>query len=241
MVEKLKDKELGKNERPTLGNCEMEADKVGRRLPKCTGIYVQGKVFGTPVWCTVDTGASRTISSSRVYQKAKDMAGTEIQVRKQIPIEQADGNLLVNQGVVTVDIQLDNHLFRDKEVVIANIKDDVLLGLDIGATVDVLSSEGYVKIDGKTVSCTCISRQMVGKVSVADEYCIPGYAEKGIEVYISPASHEGRRNGEMILEPTENFAERYSLVMARSLVDLTNNVTGKVRIVNPFDREVVLR
>ena len=241
MVEKLKDKELGKNERPTLGNCEMEADKVGRRLPKCTGIYVQGKVFGTPVWCTVDTGASRTIISSRVYQKAKDMAGTEIQVRKQIPIEQADGNLLVNQGVVTVDIQLDNHLFREKEVVIANIKDDVLLGLDIGATVDVISSEGYVKIDGKTVSCTCISRQMVGKVSVADEYCIPGYAEKEIDVYISPASHEGRRNGEMILEPTENFAERYSLVMARSLVDLTNNVTGKVRILNPFDREVVLR
>ncbi|CAC5381151.1 unnamed protein product [Mytilus coruscus] len=38
-----------------------------------------------------------------------------------------------------------------------------------------------------------------------------------------------------ILEPSENFSERFSLVMAPCLVNISQNVTCKTRIMNPYD------
>ena len=51
------------------GSREPQAAYVNRKLPKCCGVYVEGSIYGIPVWYTVDTGASHTILSKRVFSK----------------------------------------------------------------------------------------------------------------------------------------------------------------------------
>ena len=46
---------------------------------------------------------------------------------------------------------------------------------------------------------------------------------------------------ELLIEPSHNFTERYSMMMARSIVDVSACVTGKVGIMNPFDKRGIIR
>ena len=48
-----------------------EGSTVRRGQPKCSGVYVKGYVNHVPVWMTVDTRASKTILSSRVFWKIR--------------------------------------------------------------------------------------------------------------------------------------------------------------------------
>ena len=45
----------------------------------------------------------------------------------------------------------------------------------------------------------------------------------------------------MIIEPKENFKEKYPLVMAPSLADLNRGTTAKVKIMNPFDEHASIK
>jgi hypothetical protein len=44
-----------------------------------------------------------------------------------------------------------------------------------------------------------------------------------------------------LLEPNNFFVEKYPVAMASCLVDITHEVTNKVRLMNPFDHEVEIR
>jgi hypothetical protein len=44
-----------------------------------------------------------------------------------------------------------------------------------------------------------------------------------------------------MLEPNNFFVEKYPVAMASCLVDITHEVTNKVRLMNPFDHEVEIR
>ena len=217
------------------------AEAVRRKLPKCSGVYIQGQVCGIPVWYTVDTGASRTIVSKRILGKIPEERSPEIKSDQQAPLEQADGNPLQIDGTALMTLQLGEHMLIDKEVLVADIKDDVLLGMDIGENMDVVTSERHVKIDNKVVPCTHIRGNRLLKVTAADTYCIPGSSEAEIEVYVEDSTDLHVRESQLIIEPKQEFAERYSMVMARSIVDLSRNVTGRVRVINPFDKESVIR
>ena len=139
------------------------AEAVRRKLPKCSGVYIQGQVCGVPVWYTVDTGA-----------RIPEERSPEIKSDQQAPLEQADGNPLQIDGMALMTLQLGEHMLIDKEVLVADIKDDVLLGMDIGENMDVITSERHVKIDNKVVPCTHIRGNRLLKVTAADTYCIPG-------------------------------------------------------------------
>jgi hypothetical protein len=41
-----------------------------------------------------------------------------------------------------------------------------------------------------------------------------------------------------LLEPNNFFVEKYPVAMASCFVDITHEVTNKVRLMNPFDHEV---
>jgi hypothetical protein len=43
---------------------------------------------------------------------------------------------------------------------------------------------------------------------------------------------------ELIIAPNQKFIEKYPVLMANCLVDIKSDVTSKVRILNPFDKEV---
>jgi hypothetical protein len=44
-----------------------------------------------------------------------------------------------------------------------------------------------------------------------------------------------------LLEPNNFFVEKYPVAMASCLIDITHEVTNKVRLMNPFDHEVEIR
>ena len=129
-----------------------------------------------------------------------------------------------------------------KEVIIADIKDDVLVGMDIGNEVDILTSQNKLIIDGMEVKCNHIRQNRDLRVTAADTYRITGETECEIAVYVSDDQMmEDERLGEILIEPSANFCEKYRVVIGRSLIDLTGNITGRMRVMNPFKEELTIR
>ncbi|KAH3850795.1 hypothetical protein DPMN_093268 [Dreissena polymorpha] len=63
-----------------------------------------------------------------------------------------------------------------------------------------------------------------------------------LDVYIErEESDDCLMAAEYIVEPSNNFKDKYQLVMASTLVDINKLATCKVRVLNPMDVEVTLR
>ncbi|VDI17858.1 Hypothetical predicted protein [Mytilus galloprovincialis] len=132
-------------------------------------------------------------------------------------------------------------------MIVANIEDEALLGLDVlmksqWGPADIKLTDGIILLGGHTIHCTQIGQSnKIRKMYVADNYEIPARSEILIDVFVDrfhDDSSETVKN--CILEPFENFSERFSLVMAPCLVNISQNVTCKTRIMNPYDYKKTL-
>jgi len=219
-----------------------DEEQIRRKTPRSPGVYVEGSIHGVNVWFTVDTGASRTILSDRVFKKIAKERQPELKNYTDPPLEQAGGIPLSESGVSEMELVFnrfqDDPLKLRIEVAVADIKDEVLLGLDAGDTVDVLASKNQVLIDGQAVPCICVKSSRVGKVRASGRYAVPAYSEAILEAVVDTNNDD--LQGEVIIEPTPTFSERHSLIMASSLVDLTKDQVCQVRVLNPFDKSVVI-
>jgi hypothetical protein len=101
---------------------------VGRQRRQSEGVYVKGKIHGIHGTFTIDTGASRTVLSEEIYFKIPETRRPPL--TKSSILVGADGNPLVKLGTAIFYIQLGTLEF-EKELVVAQIDDEVLLGLDI--------------------------------------------------------------------------------------------------------------
>ncbi|KAH3710693.1 hypothetical protein DPMN_070185 [Dreissena polymorpha] len=69
-----------------------------------------------------------------------------------------------------------------------------------------------------------------------------GLTEALLDVYIDrEESDDCLMAAEYIVEPSNNFKDKYQLIMASTLVDINTLSTCKVRVLNPMDVEVTLR
>ena len=210
---------------------------IRREIPRSDGIYIEGDVNSVKVIFTADTGASCTIISDRVYNRIPENERPKL--TKCTSIVGASGHSLNELGKAKFQIKL-GPLSLYEDMIVAEIADEVLLGIDIlqhnnkGAA-DILVSENVIKLGGESIPCFQIGRPgTVRRVKSADCYQVPGYSEAIIDVYVErKVSDDYLPKMDMLIEPTDNFSKEYSLAMARSLVDLKYNVTGKVRIMNP--------
>ncbi|KAH3706540.1 hypothetical protein DPMN_065927 [Dreissena polymorpha] len=77
-----------------------------------------------------------------------------------------------------------------KELIVAEIEDDVLLGIDIlqnddGGPADILLSKGVIVLKGKNIPCIqIVMKNDVRKVTAADHFIIPPLSEAVIDVFI---------------------------------------------------------
>ena len=125
-------------------NNVIKSIKVTRKLPD--GIYIRGTVQGYPLLFTADTGASKTIISTRMFEamepddrpiltKTSKLVGAS---RVSI-LERGKGMFVIKLGPVEMQV----------EAIVAEIDDDGLLGVDIlqngryGPT-DLLMSKGIL-------------------------------------------------------------------------------------------------
>ena len=134
-----------------------------------------------------------------------------------------------------------------KEVYVADIEDDALLGYDIlmgsdGAPADISLSQDKIVLDGVEVLIFQVrSRGQTRRVVVADDVLLPGQSEVVVDVFVERLEEDDSFQRDLILEPTENFRETYPLQMVSTLVSSNKSPTCKVRLLNPFPNEFILR
>lgn len=202
------------------------------------GVYVEGSVEGVELLFTVDTGATRTILSDHIYYQIPEQRRPSL--KKSACLTGANGQPIKELGKATFHLLISS-LKLEREVVVAEIKDDCLLGIDIlqnqsEGSADLLLSKGIIQLYGKSIPCTQIDcPQTARKVTSTDHYIVPAHSEQIIDVFID-GSHTSDfdDNQDLIIEPTGNFCERYQLAMAATFVNVQNQCTVKVRVMNPF-------
>ena len=66
-------------------------------------------------------------------------------------------------------------------------------------------------------------------MTAADHFTIPGYCEQVIDVFIERFPEDDHfRNNDILVEPCDQFSDRYPLVMASTVVDIDSSPTQKV-------------
>ena len=187
----------------------------------------------------MDTGASRTVMANRVFQRVKAHYPELETFKSASPLEQADGDKLMDHGSCIVKLKVGDLVFK-QNVYISDIKDDILLGMDVGIF-DVLTSESVVKIDGNTIPCTVVKSEGPRVVASAEVYRIPGFSEMIIDVnsnHLLDLSPD--QLSQLVIEPSLNFVEGNSIVAGHSLVDTSSHQLGHIWVINPNSDEVCI-
>ena len=119
-------------EKPITNNCsDVEVPLKGsirRKVGLSDGVYVRGVLEGIEILFTADTGASKTVLASRLYNKL-DVINRPKLVKSNC-LKGAGGAPLneVGKGVFRMKI---GSLKLNTEMVVADIEDDSLLGVDV--------------------------------------------------------------------------------------------------------------
>ena len=173
---KVGQKHKGKREENTkIDNNHVELVKQG--LPNCRGAYVEGEVEGLVVTFTVDTGASRTVISIKTYYQIP--LGIRPPLQKSRCLSGANGKPLMELGKGTFNLVLGSVTMK-RELVVAEIEDDALLGMDIlqdkalGGPADILLSKGIIHLGATTVPSIQVRKlNLIRRVTAADDFIIP--------------------------------------------------------------------
>jgi hypothetical protein len=213
-------------------------ESAWRQLPKYLGLYVEGQVQDTDVIITVDTGASTSIVSTKLYKQIPEHRRPKLD-----PIERfignAEGSKISCKGTAPFKIdvgpvQLEHYL------VVADIEDEVLLGMDIllgkKGPADILLSEGKIVLHGMVVPLIKLpSANHIKRVRASDHFIIPAMSEKFIDAFIDFQPGDSPENcATVLIETAPKFCEKQSLLVAASLADPKSSPTVRVRIINPF-------
>ncbi|CAC5401669.1 unnamed protein product [Mytilus coruscus] len=101
---------------------------VGRQVLRSDGVYVKGQVQGFGINFTVDTGAARTVLSKQAFQQISKSKRPILKSSNMLA--SADGKPLDELGKAIFNVKL-KELDFNIELVVANIEDEALLGLDV--------------------------------------------------------------------------------------------------------------
>ena len=230
--------EIGKSAEKTSSPPLSESIK---RIIRSDSFYLEASVQGVKMAFTVDTGATRTIISQRVYNAIpKDQRPS---LQKTTGLTDASGKTLGQFGTAIFSIELANGLHFDSEIIVANIEDEGLLGHDLlkHGNAEILYKEGIIQFMGVKIPCIQVgSASSTRKIRSSDHFIIPRQCEKVIDVFVErcESDTDNADNIPIILEPHQSFQDRYGLIMAASLSELRPRVTHKVRLMNPTNREI---
>ena len=215
---------------------------VGRQVIKSDGVYVEGAIQGMKMTFTADTGAARTVVSAKIFHKIPLSKRPTLQ--KSNILASANGQPLTELGKGVFTIKL-GKLTLDSEVIIAEIEDDALLGLDIlmkgeGGPADIKLTEGIILLNKTKIPCIQIGQpETLRRVRSADHFVIPPKTEMIIDVFVDRfETDDFTKPQDFLIEPHSYFIETHPVVMASCLVDIRNEVTNKIRLMNPFDYEI---
>ena len=142
------------------------------------GVYVKGSICDIDVVYTVDTGASISLLSDRIYQEIKKQHRPQLDEKTPL-MTNANGKPITCRGCGIFPI-LFGPVYMEKQLIVANITDDVLLGADIllgdpDGPADLLFSKKVIQFRGAEIQIEAdgYPKKQIRKVHLADNYTIP--------------------------------------------------------------------
>ena len=181
--------------------------------------------------------------STRVFHKIPTARRPKLEASRSLA--SADGKPLKEKGKATFNIQIGD-LKLQRALVVAEMEDDILLGLDFlmkgeKGPADIKLS-GVVLLNGFIIPIVQIGHSdSLRKVVSAENVIIPPKSEIIVDVLVERTDKDYLSDSqELLIAPNQKFIEKYPVLMANCLVDIKSDVTSKVRILNPFDKEVHL-
>lgn len=133
-----------------------------------------------------------------------------------------------------------------RSATVAAITDDVLLGADIllkdaAGPADIILSEERMSLLGKSIPLLLFGVPgKVRKAYAADHFVIPGMSEAVIDVYVDRDSRESNDKN-VVIEPIPQLAEKAQVTMAACLVNVADNATVQVRVLNPLKHDASIK
>lgn len=121
-------KEDGRMESNETEMLKETSPQIQRRLKRSDGVYVEGAIEGIKMTFTADTGATRSIISHGVFDRINP--GNRPQLRKSVGLLSVSGAPLKEYGCANFNLRLGS-LELQHELVVADIDDEALLGVDI--------------------------------------------------------------------------------------------------------------
>ena len=207
-----------------------------------SGVYIKGSVEDVPILFTADTGASRTVISTRVYEKIDKEKQPTLQ--KSSCLVGAGGSSIQERGKGLFAVRLGTQE-RSIEAIVADIEDEALLGFDVlkggsqGAA-DILLSQNMIILDGVEIPCVQVRRSdIVKRVAKVDINGNPRRTEVLEGVSNRKGDKWSDRRANYLVESGKFFRERFGSLKATAQIDCS---VGRTRsVLNPLTHTVNLR
>ncbi|XP_062616134.1 uncharacterized protein LOC134277851 [Saccostrea cucullata] len=200
------------------------------------GIYVVGKIENHPISMLVDTGASVTILSSKVFENLDLKKGINL-TPSLVKLTSANGERILVRGECPMKITVGDKTVTHNFLV-ANILNKCILGIDFMQqnACDILVKKMKFKIKGVEVPCVNSENLDIPfcKVLLAEDIEVPLNSE-----FIAPGKIENplfTSRGARV-EPTEKFVEKHELLIPKTLVKVEGEVVP-IRYINCNDHSV---
>lgn len=214
---------------------------VRRQIPAIDGVYVKGSVESVDVIFTVDTGASISLLSKKIFDEIP--CNQRPDLHSKVPqLKGASGRDIPCYGTAYFQLQF-GPLYLEKKLLVADITDDILIGADVllgdkAGPADLLFSRQIIIFRNVEIPIEVDGYPRVRKVTMADTCVLPPMSESLVDVYVERLEDE--KDSDFVIEPCKSLAEKYQVVMASSVTDINRSITHKVRILNPFMDTVVI-
>ena len=210
--------------------------------PKSKGIYVQGSVCDIDAICCIDTGASISLVSIKLYESIPETQRPSLDSTSSFV--GADGSPIKCLGVGQFSLGLGRALI-DSELIVADITDDILIGADVlqdppvGPVIIDLVKE-KITLQGLSIPIVMIDGQhRFRKIVAADFLTIPAMSEAMVDVQVD-RDEDDERNKIVMIEQSPTLSEKWNLALAACLVDVGDSATVKIRLLNPCLDDVII-
>ena len=210
-----------------------------KRVLHSDGFYLDAEVEGVNILFTIDTGATKTIISEKVYNSIPEACRP--QLKQSAILSDAAGQPLSQLGTAIFSVKLPSGVNFACEMIVANIEDEGLLGHDLlmEGDAEILYKAGAIQFMGVQIPFKQVEGpSKVRKIRTADHFIIPPNSEMIIDAFIDRWEGDDDLEPMIVLEPSSSVHDRYGLIMAATLSDLKSKVTHSVRLLNPSPEEV---
>lgn len=203
----------------------------GKVVSSCgsdNGCFILGKINGKYVSMLVDTGSTVTLMRRDLVESWEEQPTIE---PVNMTMLTATGETSPFYGKINIGILIGKQTF-DQDVYLADIKNDVILGVDFLShqNCEILLHKKFVKLNGEKIHCFVKEENAsptCSRVAIVKNCVIPPESE--VILQGKPVDVISQTIG--IVEPKINFCSKSGLLVAKALVDVRSGCIP-LRVIN---------